>query len=256
MVLAEVYAQALEARGYRVRREFDLGDRETYLPQVSSGAIDVIPEYNGALAASLDPSTTVTTAAEIDAVLRRDLPPRLQLLDESAAEDRDSVTVTKSTAERYGLRTIDDLAPVAGMMVMGGSSEFQTRHQGMVGLRGTYGLNFRGYQPFATNDRDTMIKQLRDDRIQVANLFTTDPAIKQHGFVVLRDTKHLFSAQNVTPLIYRPALGAAGRAALGAVSAKLTTADLLDMNTRVSVNKVDLRTVARDWLQRVGLISP
>lgn len=256
VLLAEVYAQALEAKGYRVTRKFSLGYRETYLAQVRSGDIDVIPEYNGALAASLDGAGDATTEAEVDAVLRRELPPQLEMLASSAAEDKDSVTVTKQTAVRYGLRSIGDLAPVAGQLVMGGSPEFQTRHQGMVGLRGTYGLSFHFYQPFATNDRDTMIEQLRTDRIQAADLFTTEPSIKQDGFVALKDTKHLFSAQNVTPLIYRTALSTTGRATLNAVSAKLTTADLLDMNTRISVNKVDTRTVARDWLQRVGLVSP
>jgi osmoprotectant transport system substrate-binding protein len=236
-----------------VLRKFNLGDRETYLSQVESGDIGVIPEYNGALAASLDGAGNLATTADVDAALRRDLPPQLEMLTSSTAEDKDSVTVTKKTADRYGLRTIADLKAVADRLVMGGSAEFQTRHQGLVGLRGTYGLSFRSYQPFATSDRDTMIQQLKDNVIQAANLFTTEPAISENKFVVLADPKHLFSAENVTPLIYRSALSATGRAALDAVSAKLTTADLLDMNTSL-VNKVDVRAVAKDWLQRTGLI--
>ncbi len=256
VLLAEVYAQALEAKGYRVTRKFNLGDRETYLGQVQSGDIDVIPEYNGALATLLDGSSDATSEAEVDGVLRRELPPQLEMLTSSTAEDKDSVTVTMRTASLYGLRTIGDLAAVAGRMVMGGSSEFQTRHQGLVGLRGTYGLGFHSYQPFATNDRETMIEQLKTDRIQAANLFTTEPSIKQNAFVVLKDPKHLFTAQNVTPLIYRAALSATGRTVLNAVSAKLTTDDLLDMNTKISVNRIDTRTVAKEWLQQVGLVSP
>jgi glycine betaine/choline ABC-type transport system substrate-binding protein/serine/threonine protein kinase len=252
-LLAEIYAQALEAKGYRVLRKFNLGDRETYLSQVESGDIGVIPEYNGALAASLDGEGNLATTADVDAALRRDLPPQLEMLTSSTAEDKDSVTVTKKTADRYGLRTIADLKAVADRLVMGGSAEFQTRHQGLVGLRGTYGLSFHSYQPFATSDRDTMIQQLKDNVIQAANLFTTEPAISENKFVVLADPKHLFSAENVTPLTYRSALSATGRAALDAVSAKLTTADLLDMNTSL-VNKVDVRAVAKDWLQRTGLI--
>jgi glycine betaine/choline ABC-type transport system substrate-binding protein/predicted Ser/Thr protein kinase len=253
-LLAEIYAQALEAKGYRVTRRFDLGDRETYFAQVRSGTIDVIPEYTGALAADLDPSEEATTAAQVERVLARALPPQLELLAPSAAEDRDTVTVTRRTADRYGLRSIADLRPVAGKIVMGGSPEFQTRHQGLVGLRGTYGLNFRGYQPFATDDRDTIVRQLRDDRIQAANLFETEPAIAQQGLVVLADPEHLFSAQNVTPLVYRSALSTPGRAALDAVSARLTTADLLRMNVRVLADRTAPRTVAHDWLHRAGLV--
>jgi glycine betaine/choline ABC-type transport system substrate-binding protein/predicted Ser/Thr protein kinase len=252
-LLAEIYAQALAAKGYRVTRRFDLGDRETYYQQVRSGQIDVIPEYLGALAVALDPSSEAATAAEVDRVLARVLPPQLELLRSAAAEDKDTVTVTRRTADRYALHTIADLRPVADKIVMGGSPEFQTRHQGLVGLRGTYGLNFRSYQPFATDDRATMIRQLENDQIQAANLFSTEPALAEHKFVVLADPKNLFSAQNVTPLIYRSSLSATGRAVLDAVSARLTTADLLRMNVRILRDGTDRRTVAGDWLRQAGL---
>ncbi len=254
-LLAEIYAQELQAKGYRVTRSFDLGQREAYLPKVESGAIDVIPEYTGALATSLNGSSDPIKASQVDGVLREALPPRLRLLTPSAAEDKDSVTVTRRTAELYGLRSIADLKPVADAIVMGGSPEFQTRHQGLVGLRGTYGVGFHSYQPFATDDASTMVRQLKENVIQAANLFTTDPSIAENGFVVLTDPEHLFSAENVTPLIYRSALSTAGVNALNAVSAKLTTHDLLAMNTRVQVNKVDASVVARDWLRRADLIN-
>ena len=253
-LLAEVYAQALEAEGYRVTRRFGLGDRETYVPLVRSGEIDLIPEYTGALAASLDPATTAATAAEVGAVLRRTLPPQLELLRSAPAEDKDTVTVTRKTAARYGLRTIADLKPVAGDLVMGGPPEFQTRHQGLVGLRGTYGLNFRGYQPFATDDRATLVDQLEQGHIQAADLFATEPAIATGGLVVLDDPEHVFSAQNVTPLIYRSSLSAPGRAALDAVSARLTTDALTRMNASMLLDDVPPRTVAADWLHRIGLV--
>ena len=122
-------------------------------------------------------------------------------------------------------------------------------------LRGTYGLGFRSYQPFATDDRETLVQQLRDGRIQAADLFATEPAIAQGGLVVLGDPKHVFSAQNVTPLIYRSALSATGRAALDAVSAKLTTKALTHMNARMLLDKVPVRTVAADWLHQTGLVA-
>jgi osmoprotectant transport system substrate-binding protein len=252
-LIGEIYAQALEARGYRVTRKFGLGDRETYYEQVRSGDIDVIPEYVGALAASLDQSGT--TYGEVRAELDRALPPQLEALKSASAEDRDTVTVTRRTAERYGLHSIADLKPYAGNMVLGGSPEFQTRHQGLVGLRGTYGLSFGGYQPFATDDRATIVEQLKDGHIQAANLFATEPAIAEDDFVVLSDPKHLFSAQNVTPLIYRSSLSAQGRAALNAVSARLMTSALLHMNARVLSDDVPASQVARDWLRQAGLVS-
>jgi glycine betaine/choline ABC-type transport system substrate-binding protein/predicted Ser/Thr protein kinase len=252
-LLAEIYAQALEAKGYRVTRRFNLGDRETYYEQVRSGQIGVIPEYNGALAAALDPASDATTKAQVNKVLAQSLPAQLQLLDPAAAEDKDTVTVTKKTATRYTLRTIADLKRVDSKIIMGGSREFQSRHQGLIGLRGTYKLDFRDYQPFATDDRTTIVRQLENGLIQAANLFTTEPAIAESGLVVLADPKHVFGAQNVTPLIYRSALSATGRSALNAVSAKLTTADLLRMNVQVLVDRAAPRTVAADWLRTGGI---
>lgn len=138
---------------------------------------------------------------------------------------------------------------------MGGPPEFQTRHQGLVGLRGTYGLNFRSYQPFETDDRTTVVEQLEAGRIDAADLFATEPAIAEGGLVVLEDPKHVFSAQNVTPLVHRSALSTAGRAALDAVSAKLTTDALMRMNVRMLIDKVPARTVAADWLRQTGLVT-
>ncbi|GAB3985011.1 hypothetical protein GCM10029978_096330 [Actinoallomurus acanthiterrae] len=113
-LLGEIYAQALEAKGVKVIRRFDLGDRETYFNQVASGQIQVMPEYNGALAESLDHTGEAVGTDEVNAVLRRVLPPQLEMLASAPAEDKDSVTVSKQTADRYHLRTIADLAPVAG----------------------------------------------------------------------------------------------------------------------------------------------
>jgi osmoprotectant transport system substrate-binding protein len=129
-LLADVYAQALEAKGCRVTRRFNLGDRETYYEQVRSGQIDVIPEYNGRPGRRPRPVQRATTTAQVNKLLAQVLPSQLQLLNPAAAEDKDTVTVTKKTADRYGLRTIADLKPVDHDIVLGGSREFETRQPG------------------------------------------------------------------------------------------------------------------------------
>jgi osmoprotectant transport system substrate-binding protein len=253
-LLGELYAQALEAKGVKVTRKFNIGSREVYYDQVKSGAITVMPEYNGALlTTSVDKSSTAVTTADVNAALKAKLPATLSILDSSQAEDKDSVTVNPQTAQKYNLKSIADLKSVAGQVTIGGPSEFKNREQGLVGLEKRYGLKFKKFQPFDANAQTTLVKLLKNNTIQAADLFTTDPTISANKFVVLQDPQNVFSAQNVTPLIYKSGVDANAQAALNAVSAKLTTQDLLSMMTRVVSDKEDADTVAKDWLSKAGL---
>ncbi len=254
-LLAEIYAGALEAKGLKVTRKLNIGAREIYYDQVKSGAISVMPEYNGALlSTSLDKNSTAVTTEEINAELKAKLPATLEMLTSSQAEDKDSVTVNRETASRYNLKSIADLKPVAKDLVIGGPSEFKTRTQGLVGLEQKYGLEFKRFQPFDANAQTTLVKLLKDNKIQAADLFTTDPTITENNFVVLADPENVFSAQNVTPLVYKQAVNETARAALNAVSAKLTTQNLLDMMRQIAVDKKDPDVVAKDWLNQTGLV--
>jgi osmoprotectant transport system substrate-binding protein len=253
-LLGELYAQALEAKKIKVTRKFNIGSREVYFDQVKSGAIAVMPEYNGALlTTSVDPKSTAVTTDDVNAALKAKLPASLGILASSQAEDKDSVTVNPQTAQQYHLKSIADLKSAAGQVTIGGPSEFKTREQGLVGLQSKYGLKFKKFQPFDANAQTTLVKLLKSNKIQAADLFTTDPTITANKFVVLQDPMNVFSAQNVTPLIYKSGVNATAQAALNAVSAKLTTQDLLDMMTRVVSDKDDQETVAKDWLSKAGL---
>jgi osmoprotectant transport system substrate-binding protein len=253
-LLAEVYAQALTAKGIKVTKKLNIGSREVYYDQVKSGAISVMPEYNGALlTTSVDKNSTAATSDAVNAELKAKLPPTLEILNSAQAEDKDSVTVNRQTATKYNLKSITDLKPVAKNLVIGAPSEFKTRTQGLVGLQKKYGLTFKKFQPFDANAQASLVKLLKDDKVQAADLFTTDPTITENGFVVLDDPLHVFSAQNVTPLVYTSAVNDTARAALNAVSAKLTTQDLLDMMKQVAVDKKDPDVVAKDWLSKAGL---
>lgn len=252
-LVGEIYAQALEAKGIKVTRKFDIGAREVYYGQVQSGAITVMPEYNGALlATSVDKTSTAITTDEVDAALKAKLPATLDILDPSPAQDKDSVTVTKETAAKYNLKTIADLAPVAKTLVIGGPPEFKTRQQGVVGLQTKYGLTFKSFQPL-DEAGPISIAGLKNGRVQAADIFSTDPSIAKNGFVSLTDPKSIFTAQNVLPLVYKSGVTPAITAALNAVSAKLTQADLLAMDSKIVNDKADQSTVAKAWLTQAGL---
>ncbi|MFE4578778.1 ABC transporter substrate-binding protein [Streptomyces chartreusis] len=255
-LLAEIYAEALEAKGLKVTRKFDIGAREVYYDQVVKGGIQVFPEYNGALlATAVDKSSTVTGTEDINAELKKKLPSSVEILDSAEAQDKDSVTVTAETAEKYNLKTLADLKPVAGKWTIGAGSEFKTRTQGWIGLKKIYGVEFGKFQPLDAGAQSTLLKLLNSDKVQAANIYTTDPAIVEDKLVVLEDPKNLFSSQNVTPLVYKSAVNDTARAALNGVSAKLTTEDLVEMMKKLVNDKEDAATVAKEWLTKAGLAS-
>jgi osmoprotectant transport system substrate-binding protein len=253
-LLAEIYSQALEAKGLKVTRKFDIGAREVYYDQVVKGGIGVFPEYNGALlAVAVDKNSTATGTDEINAELKAKLPKSVEILDSAEAQDKDSVTVTAETAAKYNLKTLADLKPVAGDWTIGAGSEFKTRTQGGVGLKTVYGVEFGKFQPLDAGAQSTLLKLLKDDKVQAANIYTTDPAIVEDKLVVLEDPKNLFSSQNVTPLVYKDAVNDTAKSALNGVSAKLTTQDLLDMMKKLVNDKEDASDVAEEWLTSAGL---
>ncbi|QXJ19503.1 protein kinase [Actinomadura graeca] len=258
VLLSEIYAQKLEAGGRSVVRRRGIGSRETYYPLARSGEIDVVPEYNGALASyvgalDLDAGAPATTPS-VNAALRTELPAPLEILDSAKAEDKDAIVVTRRTVTRYGLTSLAGLAEVSDGFVLGGTPEAETRHQGMIGLRAVYGARFKDFQPFRHDDFGTLADLLEKGSLQAAQMFTTDPALRARDFVVLDDPKRLFGAQNVTPLVNRGGVDGAARAALDAVSAKLTTDDLRYMNARVEVNRDPVEAVAKAWLVQNGLV--
>ena len=252
MLLGEIYAQALEAKDVKVKRQLNIGAREVIYSQIEKGALTVLPEYNGALLAYLDKSATATTSEEVDAALKQKLPSGLELLNPAEAEDKDSVTVTKETADKYKLKTLDDLKPVAKDLVLGGPPEFKTRTQGVVGLKDKYGVEFKEFKSLDVAGPIT-VSALKKGDVQAANLFTTDPAVAENDFVALEDTKGLFSAQNVTPLVNKEGVDDTVKEALNAVSAKLDTATLAELVKKVVTDKQDVDTVAKEWLSSAGL---
>src|SRR3954467_11322176 len=250
-LLAEMYAQALEAKGVKVHRKFNIGARELYLKALKDGSIDMLPEYNGALLAALSPNGTVpnniSTPDEAYNALQKVMPSGIKTLPQAAAEDKDTLTVTSATANKYSLKTIDDLKPVASKLVLGAGPEFKSRYQGVVGLQKLYGLTFKEFKPLDPGGPLTKAALKKGD-IQVANIFSTDSTITTDHLVVLDDTKNLFLAQNVVPVIRSSKVNADVKSALNDVSKALTTEDLTKYLAEVAVDKKDPKTVAKEFL--------
>jgi osmoprotectant transport system substrate-binding protein len=254
-LVAQIYATALAAKGVKVTDQFNIGAREVYYPEIEKGAITIIPEYNGALlTAAVDPSSTATTTAQVDAQLKATLPASLRILNPSSAQDKDSVTVTQAFATRHHLSSIAQLEPLAASMIFGAPPEFKTRADGEAGLKERYGLVFKGFDALDESGPITL-NALMDGKVQAADVFTTTPQILTDHLVSLADPKSDFAAQNVLPLVYRKGVNATIVNTLNAISSRLTTAGLLEMDKAIIVDHANYSTVATAWLKAEGLPS-
>ena len=258
-IIAEIYAQALEANGFTVRRQFGIGSRETYIPAVQDHSIDLIPEYTGNLLQYFDAETTATTPDAVLLGLLKALPGDLSILYPSPAEDKDTLAVTEATAQRWNLKTIGDLAKHSAEVKVGAPSEFQTRVTGLVGLKDRYGLDIAPANFVAISDGGgpATVQALTSGAITAANIFSTSPAIEQNRLVVLEDPENVFLAANVVPLVASQKMSTELKTVLDAVSAKLSTEGLIELNTSVEGNQgVDPDEAAEKWVRDHGFDKP
>ncbi|MER5754135.1 ABC transporter substrate-binding protein [Streptomyces sp. NPDC002088] len=255
ILIADIYGEALKAKGIKVTYKPNIGSRETTYGLLKNGSITVLPEYNGALLAYLDPKATPKTLEATTAAIGAKLDAKLELLDPAPAQDKDSVTVNAETAKKYNLTSessIGDLKDIAKDLAIGASPEFQTRQQGLLGLKSVYGLEFKSFKALDAGGPLTQAA-LQKNTVQAADLFTTDPTIAKEKHVVLQDPENLFGFENVQPLVYKGGLSQEGAAALNAVSVKLDTEALLDLDAQVQLDNKDPLDVAKAWLKSVGL---
>lgn len=258
VLLAELYGQALRAKGIAVRYRLDLGPRELVEPALDAGLVEMVPEYAGTAVEflSLGREAPSRNLAATRAALTRVLAGRpVVALASAPAQNANAVVVTRALAAREGLRTISDLAPDARRLTFGGPPGCEERPFCLRGLAGAYGLRFAGFLPLDVGGPLTH-QALTGGHVDVALLFATDPRIEQEGLVVLTDDKRLQPADNVTPVVRQEAVDRWGPrlpAVVDAVSARLTTAALQRLNGRVAAGERP-GSVAAGWLRSEGLV--
>ena len=251
-IIAEAYAQALEGAGFTVERQLRIGQREVYMPEIEAGAIDVFPEYTGNLLQYLNQNASAHTSEEVYSALQTALPMGLRALDQAPATDQDSYVVTADFAQAHSLSSIGDLAG-AGALTLGGNSELQTRPYGPTGLSQTYGVTV-GFTPIEDSGGPLTVKALKDGDIQLANIYSSDPALADGTLTVLDDPKGLFLASHVVPLASSRVSDDA-TAVINRVSEALDAQDLIEMNRASTVEQKSASQIAHDWLISEGLLS-
>ncbi|OBI44983.1 glycine/betaine ABC transporter substrate-binding protein [Mycobacterium colombiense] len=258
-IIAEIYAQALQANGFEVGKRMGIGSRETYIPALKDHSIDLVPEYIGNLLLYISPQSNATTLDSVERELDQRLPADLSILTPAPATDTDTVSVTGQTANSWNLKTIADLAVHSADVRFGAPSAFATRPAGLPGLRQKYGLDVKPGNFVAIDDGGgaVTVRALVEGRVNAANIFTTSPAIPQNHLVALDDPEHNFVAGNIVPLLNSQKRSPRLKEVLDAVSVKLTTSGVAGLNAAVSGNSgIDPDQAARNWVRDNGFDHP
>ncbi|MCA1188450.1 MULTISPECIES: ABC transporter substrate-binding protein [unclassified Saccharopolyspora] len=246
-LVMEIYAEALRRTGADVDTKPRIGARETYVNAVAQGELSVMPDYTGNLLQYVDENDPATESGQVYDALRRKLPPGLDVLDQAPAEDSDVLTVTRRTADS-GIGTLEDLGPRCGEFVLGAPAEWKTRWEQRIAE--VYGCTFAEIRNLEAGT--VTVDALTGDTVQVANLFTTSSQIAANDLVPLRDTRDMFPAQHVVPLVGEGRLTPPQAEAIDRVSRALSTEDLTELNRRLEVDKANPTDLAKEFVAAVG----
>ena len=257
MLLAEIYGGALEAKGAKITKKLNIGNRETYYKAISGGELDLLPEYTNSLLSYVerqkDPNATpkATNVQQQVDELKANLPSNLTVLTPSTAEDKDVIVCNKATTDKYSFKTLSDLAAKSGEITLGGPPEFATRSPfGIPGLKQLYNANFKSFVPLEIGP--PLVDALKANAVNCGNLFSTNSAINTNGFTALTDDKNIVPNEAVLPLINAAKVNPGVTAVLDAVNAKLNTDGLVKLMVEIEVDKKAEADVAKEWLSANG----
>lgn len=251
ILIAEIYAQALEAAGLHVERRLDLGSTQIAMAAMARGDIDLYPEYTGTALIDVLHHAPMTSPQAIYETVKtafaRDY--GIVWLERSPMNDSQGLATTRTIAQRYHLRTLSQLAPVASQLRLATIPEFVSRPDGLPGLQRLYG-GFR-FASVHTYDIALKYQALQGGQADVATAFTTDGAIVTDDLVVLIDDKHLWPAYNVAPLVRRATLAREPRIArvLDGIAPAITSRATQAMNAQIESRDRDPADVAAAFLR-------
>lgn len=248
-LLGALYSQALQARGYTVTLKGNIGSSAVIDKALTSGKIDMYPEYTGVIYTELAgkgdrPSSATST---LQGATQYENKRGYAVLNPTPFQDADGLAVSKAYASKNGLKTIADMSKV-GSFTYGGPPENGTRFQGVVGLKSAYGLSKIQFKPLPIGGQYQALDQAKVNSIAI---FTTDGQLASNKYAVLTDTKGIFGYQQVVPVVRQSLLAKLGpefQATLNAVSKALTTDAIVAMNKAVQIDQQDPAKVAKAFL--------
>lgn len=253
-IIAEIYAQSLEAAGIKVERRMQIGARDVYIAALKDGSVDLVPDYTGNLLQYFQPETTARSADDVAESLKKFTPKGMSTLIPADAENKDAYHVTAEFAAKHGVKSLADLAKL-GSFKLGGNPELAGRPYGPKGLTSVYEIaeGTITFVPISDSGGPLTLKALLDGEVDVADIYSTTPSISENSLVTLADPKNLIVAQNVVALLSDRVTNPKVSQALNSVSTKLTTGDLVELNREnQGSSKVSPRDAAANWLAKKG----
>lgn len=252
-ILGEIYAQALQAAGYKVKKQLNLGSEQIALRALDAGRVDAYPEYTGTILTSFckikdadvshDPDAAYTQAK--DCMAKKNITAYKQ----SPFTDSNGFAVTQETAQKLGnITKLSQLKDKAPTLKVSGPPECQQRVDCLLGLERTYGLHFKKFVSIDIAKRHEVIKNGQTD---VGEVFTTDGQIKAQNEVLLQDDKQLFPPYNAVLLATSKVADASGpdfAKTINLVTSGLTLPVMQELNSRVDLDKQTPAAVAKEYL--------
>jgi osmoprotectant transport system substrate-binding protein len=255
-ILAEIYKQGLEAKGFKVSNQKLGGFRDLEIKAFDGGTINFAPEYAASMLEFLNgkkgEATSDVTATV--AKLKTQLDTKgLAAFDATDAVDTNALVMTKAKSDSLGIKTLSDLAAKGASLKLGGPADCETNAFCIPGLKKVYNVDLSG--KFQALEASAIADSLDAGAIDVALLFSTDGRIAAKNYVLLQDDKKMLAADNVIPVAKKDiASNAELQAAVNAISKKITTDDLIKLNKRFDVDKEDAAVIAKSFLQDKGLL--
>ncbi|MBB4686646.1 ABC transporter substrate-binding protein [Amycolatopsis jiangsuensis] len=253
-ILAEIYAGALEAKGYPVARKLNLGSRELIYPSLKSGELQFLPEYQGAaITTGFGKDTVKDAKGEHEQLAKLFEADGIGLLDYAAAENKNTYVVKADLAKEKGISTISDLKKL-DKVVMAGPPECEKRLPCFQGFKDVYHLANATFQ--TVQEAGPRVQQLDSGSVTVIPVDSVSPLVGDPKYVALKDDLAIVPTENVVPAVTRKVLdqrGADFAKVVNAVSAKLTTDAMRELNARVDSDGEQAGDVAGDWLSQQGL---
>ena len=250
-ILGQLYKQALEAKGFKVSYKENIGSTELIQTSLTSGKINMYPEYTGVIVQDVfhHALSAKTASGTYQLAKQREAKKGYPLLKPTPLFDTDVVAVTNATAKKFGLKSIGDLKK-AGSFKLGGFPECKTRNTCFLGYTKQYGITNASFLPLAGI---SAYAALDAGKVLAADVFSTDPPLgKGSKYTVLADPRHVTGFQNVAPIVkatVASALGSKFTSTVNAVSATLTQNAIVAMNKAVIVNKQSAASVAKAFLK-------
>lgn len=254
-VVAEMYAQVLEANGYTVTRELDIADRAVGNEALAAGEIDLKPEYTGFDLPLYDKKapTNGDPQAVADALAAALEPEGLVTYAISPANSTNVFVVTPDTADANSLTDMSSLAPVAGDLTLGGPADCPKADFCLPGLEETYGIEFAEFRPLDFGGPKT-VAAIDSEAVDVGVLFSLDPTIQDKGYVVLTDDKNLQANGNFVPVVREEVASEELGALLDSVTTTLTDENMREMVGQILNDKRDVEDVASEYLTNAGIL--